>query len=333
MTDLAQRIREGNRRAIARGLTAVENGEADDLLGALQSHTGNAYVIGVTGAPGTGKSTLVARLVGALRERGRTVAVLALDPTSPFSGGALLGDRVRMASLSGDRGVFIRSTATRGQVGGLALTTSGAIHLLDAAGFDIIIVETVGAGQSEIDIVATANTTIVVTAPGLGDGVQAIKAGILEIADVLVVNKADLPGAANTVRALQSGLEIGRPTKSVGHHGVALSPQDDPAASSGWVPHIVETVAIDGTGIPELLGCIDDHHTYLSDHQLIEAAHRGRIRAELEVRLRSALYKELIAALPSGALEDAAAQVAAGKGHIGSAVQALLAARNQNAPN
>src|SRR3990172_9234367 len=186
----------GSRRALARVITLVENrapGTAE-ALALLYPHTGRAYLVGITGAPGTGKSTVVNALARTLRAQGRTVGIVAVDPTSPFSGGAVLGDRIRMIDLAGDPGVFIRSMAPRGSLGGLAAATSDVVRVLDAAGFDDVLIETVGAGQSEVDIARTATTTIVVDAPGMGDEVQAIKAGILEIADILVVNKADRPG-------------------------------------------------------------------------------------------------------------------------------------------
>ena len=215
---LALQLLAGNRRALARTISLVEDGgpEARALLAALYPHTGRGHVIGVTGAPGTGKSTLVNALAKAYREQGRTVGIIAVDPTSPFSGGALLGDRVRMRDLAGDPGVFIRSMATRGSLGGLARATADVIAVLDAAGFDRILVETVGVGQAEVDIAGAAHTTIVVEAPGLGDEVQAIKAGVLEIADLFAVNKADREGADHTVMALQmmQGLAPAR----TGHH-------------------------------------------------------------------------------------------------------------------
>ena len=229
MTDLVDAVLNGNRRALSRLLTHVENDHetAADAVAALFPHTGNAHRIGITGAPGTGKSTLVAALAAAYREKGDRVAILAVDPTSPFSGGAVLGDRIRMGNLSGDRGVFIRSVAARGHAGGLARTTRQLMHVLDAAGYNRVIVETVGAGQSEVAVVQMAHTTLVVEAPGFGDGVQAIKAGILEIADVLVINKADLPGARNTRRALKQMLDLGHPTKATyaGHHRAATPPE------------------------------------------------------------------------------------------------------------
>ena len=200
-TALVDGILDGNRLSLARTITRVENQteDAHAILAELFPHTGNAHIIGVTGAPGTGKSTLVTALAQNLRSAGRTVAIVAIDPTSPFTGGALLGDRVRMRALSGDSGIFVRSMATRGSLGGLSKTTGDVVTVLDAAGFDCVIVETVGVGQAEVEIASTAHTTIVVEAPGLGDEVQAIKAGILEIADILVVNKADRPGLDRTL--------------------------------------------------------------------------------------------------------------------------------------
>ena len=203
--DLITQLLAGNRRALARTISQVEDGgpTAHTLLAALYPHTGRAHVIGITGAPGTGKSTLVNALAKTYRAQGRTVGIIAVDPTSPFSGGALLGDRVRMRDLAGDPGIFIRSMATRGSLGGLGRATADVISVLDAAGFDRILVETVGVGQAEVDIAGAAHTTIVVEAPGLGDEVQAIKAGVLEIADLFAVNKADREGADHTVMALQ----------------------------------------------------------------------------------------------------------------------------------
>src|SRR5215207_5348881 len=226
---LTKSVLEGDRLSISRLLTQVENDsqEARDTLAELFPHTGNAHLIGVTGAPGTGKSSLVNQLALYYRKdrtSRKKVAIIAVDPSSPFTGGAVLGDRVRMRDLSGDNGVFIRSMATRGSLGGLAQTTASLAQVFDAAGFDIIIIETVGAGQSEVDVARLAHTTIVVEAPGMGDDIQAIKAGILEIADILVINKADRPGVENTERALRSTLELAHPTKRVfRHHGTTMS--------------------------------------------------------------------------------------------------------------
>ena len=259
---LAGQVRAGNLRALARLLTQIqdETEEATAALIALYPHTGRAHRIGITGAPGTGKSSLVSSLAKAYRAAGQTVGIIAVDPTSPFTGGAVLGDRIRMRDLSGDPGVFIRSMATRGSLGGLARATGDSVHALDAAGFDVILIETVGAGQSEVDIAREAHTTLVVEAPGLGDDVQAIKAGILEIADILVVNKADRPDAQNSVRALRAMLDLGsdRPADGQWHHG-RLLPHEAAAAPavSGnqgerWTVPILETVAPEGQGIPAL---------------------------------------------------------------------------------
>ena len=306
MSELVEQLRGGSRRAVARLLTMVENESdgADEALAALFPHTGGAWVIGITGAPGTGKSSLVNALAKALRRQERTVGIIAVDPTSPFSGGAILGDRIRMRDLSGDTGVFIRSMATRGSLGGLARTTRDAIRVLDAAGFDVVLVETVGAGQSEVDIVRTAQTTVVVEAPGLGDDVQAIKAGILEIADVLVVNKADRPGADNTVRVLRAMLELGHPVSRrlvVAHHGQLIH-ADAPAAEADpdllWIPPIVKTAATDETGFDELLAALERHHEHLRNGAAAAALERQRIEIELHDRLRQALLNRLLAVVP-----------------------------------
>ncbi len=211
----SQAVLSGDRLALSRLLTQVENDapEGRAALIELFPHTGKAHLIGVTGAPGTGKSSLVNQLALHYRKKdNKRVAIVAVDPSSPFTGGAVLGDRVRMRDLSGDTGVFIRSMATRGSLGGLAQSTASMVQVFDAAGFDIVIIETVGAGQSEVDVARLAHTTLVVEAPGLGDDIQAIKAGILEIADILVVNKADRPGVENTEKALKSMLELAHPT-------------------------------------------------------------------------------------------------------------------------
>jgi LAO/AO transport system kinase len=296
----------GSRRAIARLLTMVEN-ESDGINQAIADlfpHTGNAWIIGITGAPGTGKSSLVNALAKTYRRNGKSVGIIAVDPTSPFSGGAILGDRIRMRDLSGDSGVFIRSMATRGSLGGLARATRDAIRVLDAAGFDVILVETVGAGQSEVDIVRTAQTTIVVEAPGLGDDIQAIKAGILEIADILVVNKADRTGAQNTVRALRAMLEMGHPvarTQIISHHGQLMqaeTTQTTDADSSQWIPAVVETVAIEDTGINALADAIETHHAHLNEHGVMKQLEQQRVQLELYERLRETLIIDLLEDTP-----------------------------------
>jgi LAO/AO transport system kinase len=270
------------RRELARLLTRIENRQATSELSALYPFTGQAHVIGVTGAPGSGKSSLVNALTLYYRQQQRTVAILAVDPSSPFTGGAILGDRIRMRDLSGDPGVFIRSMATRGTLGGLAATTADAIRALDAAGFDLVIVETVGAGQSEVDIARMAHTTLVVEAPGMGDDVQAIKAGILEIADILVVNKADRPGADNTVRALQAMLELGHP--------------------AGWLPPILQTVATESRGIAVIADHIEAHRFYLRQSGALISRERAQLEAELFTRLRETLLNQLLTRLEAGAL-------------------------------
>ena len=289
-----QSVLEGKRLSIARLLTQVENDspEGRAALAELFPHTGKAHLIGVTGAPGTGKSSLVNQLTLFYRKQNRKVAIIAVDPSSPFTGGAVLGDRVRMRDLSGDEGVFIRSMASRGSVGGLAQTTASFTQVFDAAGFDIIIIETVGAGQSEVDIARLAHTTIVVEAPGLGDDIQAIKAGILEIADILVVNKADRPGVENTERALRSTLELAHPTKRVfRHHGQTMSIDASEADTNIWIPLINKTISTDGTGIPELAESIAKHIAHLRQSGDWALRDRARLGSELEAVLQEELVK------------------------------------------
>lgn len=318
MIDLVQDVLNGSRRALARLLTQIENERegVHEALAALFPHTGRAWVIGITGAPGTGKSTLVTALAKAYRAQDKLVAILAVDPTSPFTGGAILGDRIRMRDLSGDSGVFIRSMATRGSLGGLARATRDAIRAFDAAGFDVILVETVGAGQSEVEIARTAQTTLVVEAPGLGDDVQAIKAGILEIADILVVNKADKPGADSTARALKAMLELGHPATRDAmaartlHHGRMLQPvATSHVESAMWMPPVLRTVASDGTGIPEVLEMIAKHRDHLLSDGTFARLEGQRIETELYERLREMLLNRLLHTLPETALTDAVAQV------------------------
>ncbi len=297
MTAWLEALRQGNRRALAQAITQIEKegARAREALAALYPLAGRAYRVGVTGAAGVGKSTLVNALARAIRRAGRTVGIIAVDPSSPFTGGALLGDRVRMHDLAGDPGVFIRSMASRGRLGGLARATADVAIALDAAGFEVVVIETAGVGQGDVDIAQAAHTVVVVEAPGLGDGVQAIKAGVLEIADVLTLNKADLPGADAAARALQSMLEMGA----------------HDANRRGWTPPLVQTVAIEGQGIDELLAAIDAHRTHLHETGLMAARERRRVETEIMARLREALLAGLLARLGSDGLNGAVEAVLA----------------------
>lgn len=311
----------GNRRALARAISCVEDGgpAAQALLAALYGRTGHGHVIGVTGSPGTGKSTLVNTLAKAYRRQGCTVGVIAVDPTSPFSGGALLGDRVRMRDLAGDPGIFIRSMATRGSLGGLARATADVILVLDAAGFERILVETVGVGQAEVDIAAAAHTTIVVEAPGLGDEVQAIKAGILEIADIFAVNKADREGADHTVRALQmmqglAPVPSGHhgPVSGSGHHpGRQSYGESGPQSDDAWLPPIIKTVALRDEGIETLREWIEMHGVYLRETGGLARRAKIRAAAELDHALRDQLLAALLERLPEGRLDATVAAIVA----------------------
>jgi LAO/AO transport system kinase len=261
--DLVPGVLAGETRAIARMLTRAEAGapEARPALDALFARGGRAHVVGITGVPGSGKSTLVARLVTAIRAGGRRVAVVAIDPSSPFSGGAILGDRIRMGELAGDAGVFVRSMATRGALGGLARGALEAIDVFDAAGYEIVIVETVGVGQDEVDVTRAAHTIVVVSAPGLGDDIQAIKAGILEIADVHAVSKCDRPDANRTIADLKNMLSL----------GLALAP-----GAGAWQVPVIATSALRGEGVAELLAAVDGHRRALEESGAIDAR-RARI--------------------------------------------------------
>lgn len=289
-----QEILTGNRLALAKLLTKIENNapEGRDVLIQLFPYTGKAHLIGVTGAPGTGKSSLVNQLALHYRKiENKKIAILAVDPSSPFTGGAVLGDRVRMRDLSGDANVFIRSMATRGSLGGLAQSTANMTQAFDAAGFDIIIVETVGAGQSEVDIARLAHTTLVVEAPGLGDDIQAIKAGILEIADILVINKSDRPGVEHTEKALKSMLELAHPTERIfRHHGVAMQAETPKATNSKlWIPPIQRTISTESVGISELAESIARHKTHLRSGEGWSARERIRLQVELEALIQETL--------------------------------------------
>jgi LAO/AO transport system kinase len=291
--ELIQRLLTGDRRAIARIITIIENNgaEAREALAALYPHTGRAHVVGVTGAPGTGKSTLVNELAKVYRKKEHMVGIIAVDPTSPFSGGALLGDRIRMRDLSGDPGIFIRSMATRGSLGGLARATADVIKVLDAASYQTIFVETVGAGQAEVDIAKAAHTTIVVEAPGLGDDIQAIKAGITEIADIFVVNKADREGADRTVMALQMILDL--------NHLSHLSSQ-----GPSWRLPIHKTIALHGDGIGEVVGSIEEHVTYLQESGNLQRREREHMEGELKGIITQEMARSFLQRVDEAQFDD-----------------------------
>lgn len=310
---LTDQVRQGNIRAIARLISRVEREEPDAQaeIAALYPHTGQAHIIGVTGAPGTGKSSLVNELAKELRRRGKTVAIVAVDPSSPFTGGALLGDRVRMRDLSGDKGIFIRSMASRGSLGGLARTTAGVMKVLDAAAYQIILIETVGAGQAEVDIASTAHSTIVIEAPGLGDEVQSIKAGILEIADILVVNKADHPNSQRTVKALEMMLHFGSTRQMVRHHGEMMLADDSPSVNGAdWEVKVYETVATNSQGIDKVVDALEGHYHYLQSSGEWQERERARSRQEIEQLLQTYLLRRLQETVPVGERERLIAAVA-----------------------
>jgi len=290
--DLIARARSGDKRSIARLLSAVENDEpsAPAVLKALYPRTGQAYVVGITGPPGGGKSTLVNRLAGLYRETKMRVAIVAVDPSSPFTGGAILGDRIRMQERSLDDGIFIRSMASRGHAGGLARATARLVNVLDALGNGVVIVETVGVGQEEVDVVSVADTVCLVTVPGLGDDIQAIKAGVLEIADVLVVNKADRPGADETVRDLAQMLSLAK----------------DPS----WKPPIVRTAARSGEGIEQLVDAIAKHRAWAEESGERTRRRREAARSEVLTLLREALLRRLEGRIGDARLDAAVSRVA-----------------------
>ena len=287
--------RAGDRRATARLLTALENGAPEAAAIARATKGGDAVVVGVTGSPGVGKSTLVSGLIAAWRGTGQRVAVLAVDPSSPFSGGAILGDRVRMADHALDEGVYIRSVATRGHLGGLAATTGAAVRLLEGLGFDVVIVETVGVGQAEVEIAALADTTLLLLAPGMGDAIQAVKAGVVEIADVYVVNKADRPGADAAVRDMRAMMSL-----------VKREPGE-------WRQPICKTVAHQGEGLDDLVAAVGKHREWLAGTDRLARRRRERAAAEIravvdaELRDRYQVGDALAAAVAAGELDVAEA--------------------------
>ncbi len=316
-----QPILKGDRLALSRLLSQIENDTqtGQEALAELFLHGGKAQLIGITGAPGTGKSSLVNQIAYHYRhpENGRDpvrVAVVAVDPSSPFSGGAVLGDRIRMNALTGDKDVFIRSMASRGSLGGLARTTAGVVQAFDAAGYQIILIETVGAGQAEVDIARLAHTTIVVEAPGLGDDIQAIKAGILEIADILVVNKADRPGLEQTERALKNMLQLAHPGRRIFQNLGKTdmdngSREDEPV----WVPPIQRTIATEATGVRNLLDLVDAHRQHLEKTGDLARRERARAAAELDMMIESTLVSNWRNQLKDGAYKRILDQLVARK--------------------
>ncbi len=274
---LVDRLIGGDKGAASRLMTLVENrrpgyGEA---LRLITPHTGGAYLLGVTGPPGAGKSTLVNALIKYYRAQGKMVGVIAVDPTSAISGGAILGDRIRMLEFYQNPGVFVRSMASRGQLGGLAAATADVARVMDAYGQDIVIIETVGVGQDEISIAGLADTTLLVEMPGMGDDVQALKAGVLEVADVLVINKADREGADRLASQIKTSMRL------------------LPHAEGAWIPPIVKTVAVDGAGITELAQAIEKHHAFLSENGRLEAERRARLKVEVLERARNIILRRL----------------------------------------
>jgi LAO/AO transport system kinase len=328
-TALLDDLLDGDQRALARVLTKIEDRTAGarDLLAALYTHAGTTPVLGITGSPGAGKSTLVDKLTDYYREHGETVGVLAVDPASPYTGGSVLGDRIRMGSTAGDEGVFVRSMSARGRLGGLSMATTDAVTAFEAFGMDRIIIETVGAGQNEVDIVETADTVAVVVQPGSGDDVQLLKAGILEIGDIFVVNKADMDEAAQTVADLEAMVHGSKPTGSVaGHHTADIGPgahgsddsetpsesgTDDDEAPTSWTPTVVETIATTGEGVEEFADAVAAHTTHLDSSAGVTSRRHQRAAATLQRLLRSdlsAISERLLEA--NGGLDTVAAAVA-----------------------
>ncbi|MFJ7202443.1 methylmalonyl Co-A mutase-associated GTPase MeaB [Streptomyces sp. NPDC098789] len=307
---LVAQAREGRPRAVARLISLVEGASPQlrEVMAALAPLTGGAYVVGLTGSPGVGKSTSTSALVSAYRRAGKRVGVLAVDPSSPFSGGALLGDRVRMSDHASDPGVYIRSMATRGHLGGLAWSAPQAIRVLDAAGCDVVLVETVGVGQSEVEIASQADTSVVLLAPGMGDGIQAAKAGILEIGDVYVVNKADRDGADATARELNHMLGLG-----------------ESRGPGGWRPPIIKTVAYRGEGIDEVVEALEKHRAWMDERGVLEERRRARAAREVETIAITELRARLADLHGDARLDALAARVAAGEMDPYAASDTLLA--------
>lgn len=300
MTDLADRVTRGETRAIARMLRIVDDDRKGAIphLRALYSHTGRAHIVGITGNPGAGKSSLVDRLIGEYREAGKRVAVVAVDPTSPFTGGAILGDRIRMQRHFLDEGVFIRSVATRGQLGGISRSTAESVLVLDAAGFDVVIIETVGVGQDELEVTRHAHTTLVIVAPGLGDDIQAIKAGILEIADIFVLNKADRDGADATVRDLEQMMMLApdksHAVKSHGHSAAMAHRRGEEEHADVWQIPVMRTIATRGEGVAELAKATLKHREYLASSPAGKVVLRRKTSERVRERIRDELLDALV---------------------------------------
>jgi LAO/AO transport system kinase len=302
MTSVAEKVVAGDIRTVARLIRDIDDGmpEVRQVLKELYPHTGRAYIIGITGSPGVGKSTLVDQMVAHLRKRNKTVGVLAVDPTSPFSGGAILGDRVRMQRHSMDQGVFIRSMATRGHFGGLTQSTRSAIDVMDAMGKDYILVETVGVGQDEVDVVRSAHTTVIVVIPGMGDDIQAIKAGILEVGDIFLINKADREGSDKTMSDLRLMIEMDQKKYNEG----------------GWKPPILKVEAVFDKGVDEFLEAVDRHAAYLATIAggLHFRGNRDKVRQELGEMIKARLIEEVLDRLTeSGEFDRAVASIVEGK--------------------
>ena len=304
------RARDGRPRAVARLISLVENDSPAlrEVAAALAADSGRAQVVGLTGSPGVGKSTSTSAIVTTLREAGKRVGVLAVDPSSPFSGGALLGDRVRMQDHATDSGVFIRSMASRGQLGGLSAAVPQALRVLDAAGCDIVLIETVGVGQAEVEIASLADTTLLVVAPGFGDGIQAAKAGIIEIADVFVVNKADRDGADQVVRDLRYMQSLG------GRH----------SSAGAWRPPIVKTVAARAEGVDDVIAAVEKHRTWLEETGELTRRRQARAAAEIEAIALGTVRRRFADVHGSTALDEAAARVVAGETDPYTAADALV---------
>ncbi len=292
--DIAKELLAGNRLALSRAITAIENEypEANDIMKELYTHTGHAYVVGITGPPGAGKSTMTDKIARAYRKKGMTVGIVAVDPSSPFTGGAILGDRIRMDDLTLDKGVFIRSMGTRGSLGGLSHKTADVVKAMDAFGKDIIIVETVGVGQSEVDIVKAADTTMVILIPGMGDDIQAIKAGILEIGDLFVINKSDLDGADKVVREINMMLDLDAGSMQIAKtatqkaledqfHHLSVAPKAEEAAPGYWRPPVHKVVAMQNEGIEELVELVGKHRAFIEENGELTRRRTKRAKDEM----------------------------------------------------